>query len=175
MLIAVIALAGCSETTDEPGGGTTATLAVESPTSPVRTQTPTQPPTTPDSTQAPATTTAPATQRPKPASTVPGDLTFCDYLERSRDAAQQIEDPAQFVQLVEGAAAVAPGSIREDASLYAESVRKLALTVTGTPAQAAKADAWLVRNDAAIQQAQDNVNSYSLSTCGQPFLTGEVN
>lgn len=124
----------------------------------------------------PAVTSArPTSKTPKPSATGAGDLTFCDYLQRSRDAAQQVEDPQQFVELVDGALAVAPGSIREDLALYAESVRKLATTVTGSPSQAAKADAWLSRNDAAVQQAQDNLNSYSLSTCGQPFLTGEGN
>ena len=32
---------------------------------------------------------------------------------------------------------------------------------------------WQARNDAAIQQAEDNLNSYSESTCGRSFITGE--
>ncbi len=86
---------------------------------------------------------------------------------------QQIEDPAAFVGLVEGAVAVAPGAIAEDAALYAESVRALATMVTGTPKQAAKADAWLTQNEDAIAAAEANLDSYSQSTCGLPFITGE--
>lgn len=120
-----------------------------------------------------APTPQPTTPKPKNTTSGPGDTTFCDYLEQTSDAAQQVEDPTQFVKLVEGAQAVAPGAIADDLALYAQSVRKLAATVTASPAEAAKADKWLSRNDAAIQQAEANLNSYSESTCGRPFITGE--
>lgn len=167
LVIALVALAGCSQN-DEPKAEITGSVAAPSP---VET---TEEPSTPTPTQ---TTAAPAptatTPKPKNTSTGHGDATFCDYLAKSADAAQQVEDPAQFVALVEGAQAVAPGAIADDLALYVQSVRKLALTVTGSAAEAAKADKWLSRNDAAVQQAEANLNSYSESTCGQPFITGQ--
>jgi hypothetical protein len=168
VLVALLTLAGCSQGSDTPEAQSSGTVGVTSPASPTPTPTPTTAgPTT-------ATPSAAATTRtPKPQSSGPGDLTFCEYLEKTADAQQQVEDPAQFVALVEGAQAVAPGAIADDLALYVQSVRKLALTVTGTPAEAAKADKWLSRNDAAVQQAQANLNSYSESTCGRPFITGE--
>lgn len=172
-MLALIALAGCSSSDNEPDAGSSGTVAVTTAPAPTQTQTPTEQPTSP-ATTAPATT-QPQTKTPKPAVSGAGDVTFCDYLAQNADAAQLVESPEQFVELVQGALAVAPGSIRDDLSLYADSVQKLATTVTGSPAEARKADAWLSRNDAAVQQAQDNLNSYSLSTCGQPFITGEGN
>ena len=68
---------------------------------------------------------------------------------------------------------MAPGAIAEDAALYAESVRALATTVTGSPKKAAQADAWLSENEDAIAAAEANLDSYSQSTCGLPFITGE--
>ena len=165
---ALLVLAGCSQTADEPQAGTSGSVSVPSPVE--TTVAPTSP--TLEPTTAAATPT-PTTPKPKDTATGPGDTTFCDYLEKTADAAQQVEDPAQFVKLVQGAQAVAPGAISDDLALYALSVRKLAQTVTGTPAEAAKADKWLSRNDAAIQQAEDNLNSYSESTCGRSFITGE--
>ena len=172
IVLALIALAGCSSSDGEPDAGSSGTVAVATPSPPTQAATPTEQPSTP-ATTAPAT--QPATKTPKPAVSGAGDLTFCDYLAQNADTAQLVESPEQFVELVQGALAVAPGSIRDDLSLYAQSVEKLATTVTGPPVAARKADAWLSRNDAAVQQAQDNLNSYSLSTCGQPFITGEGN
>lgn len=174
LTLTLIALAGCSSSGSEPDAGSSGTVAVESatPSAPELSQSPTELPSAPVTT-APAT--QPATKTPKPVATGAGDVTFCDYLAQNADAAQLVESPEQFVELVQGALAVAPGSIRDDLSLYADSVEKLATTVTGSAAEAKKADAWLSRNDAAVQQAQDNLNSYSLSTCGQPFITGEGN
>ncbi len=172
IVLALLALVGCSSSDGEPDAGSSGTVAVATPSAPTRAATPTEQPSTP-ATTAPAT--QPASKTPKPAVSGAGDLTFCDYLAQNADAAQLVESPEQFVELVQGALAVAPGSIRDDLSLYALSVQKLATTVTGSPAEARRADAWLSRNDAAVQQAQDNLNSYSLSTCGQPFITGEGN
>ncbi len=166
--MALLALGGCSQTTTTPDTDSSGTVAVPSPESP----TPVPSPTTAEPSTAAPTATA-TTRTPKPQTSGPGDLTFCEYLEKTADAQQQVEDPAQFVALVEGAQAVAPGAIADDLALYAQSVRKLALTVTGTPEQAAKADRWLSRNDAAVQQAQANLDSYSESACGRPFITGE--
>jgi hypothetical protein len=167
VLLALLALAGCAQNDDAPQAESTGTVTV-APSSPEPTPTPT---TTEPTTAAP--TPAPTTRSPKPQASGPGDTTFCGYLEQTAGAQQQVEDPAQFVALVEGAQAVAPGAIAEDLALYVQSVRKLALTVTGSPEEAQKADRWLARNDAAVQQAQANVDSYSQSACGRPFITGE--
>jgi hypothetical protein len=167
--LVLLALAGCSQTDDEPQAGSSGTVAVESPT--IRPSAPpTQTPTT-----APVSPTAPKPTTPQPAATSngPGETTFCDYLEQTAGAQQQVEDPAQFVKLVKGAQAVAPGAIADDLALYAQSVQKLADTVTADAQTAAKADRWLARNEAAITQAEANLNSYSESTCGRPFITGE--
>lgn len=172
-VLVVLLAAGCSQSESAPEPVTSGTVAVPTPSEPAP-ATPTQAPATPSPVATAASPTAEKTPE-APKATGPGDLTFCDYLEQNASAAQRVEDPTQFVELVDGALAVAPGAVRDDLALYAQSVRKLALTVTGSPAQAAKADAWLSRNDAAVQQAQDNLNSYSLSSCGQPFITGEGN
>ena len=156
-------LAGCSQTESAPEPVDSATVS-QLPQS----QTPTPEPSTP------AVTTSPTVKVSKsPIEQKAADTTFCAYLKKASGAAQQVEDPTQFVALVEGAQAVAPGAIEEDLALYAESVRKLALTVTGSPKQAASADAWLAQNEDVIAAAEANVNNYSLSVCGQPFITGE--
>lgn len=146
-------------------------------------QTTTQPPATPaQSTPAPSTP-APSTPAPTQSAAASGSSTptpeapsteaFCDYLEDTAEAQQSIEDPTAYVQLIAGAQAVAPGSISDDLALYVTSTEKLALTITGTPEQAAKADAWLTRNEAAVEQAQANLDAYTESTCGRPFTIGE--
>ena len=165
-LVAVaMVLAGCSQDSTSPQPQDSATISV----SPVSSK---QTPVTSPTTAAPTSTPAPtATKSKKPQR--PGADAFCTYLEQTQGAQQQIEDPAAFVDLVEGAVAVAPGAIAEDAALYAESVRALATMVTGTPKQAAKADAWLTQNEDAIAAAEANLDSYSQSTCGLPFITGE--
>lgn len=173
IVVALVALAGCSSETNEPQAGTSATIEVQTPTAAPSTVAPASP--TPVATSAAPVTPSASTSSPKPQQTGAGDVSFCDYLAKTADASQQVESPDEYVALVKGAVAVAPGAISQDVALFATSVEKLALTVTGTPAQAAKADAWLSRNEAAVQQAQDNLNSYSLSTCGQPFVTGEGN
>jgi hypothetical protein len=171
MAIVLIGVAGCSSGSSEPGAGQSGTIAVPS-ASETTALSPAA--TTPSATLNPSSEARPATSAPTPAaSTGKGDTTFCDYLASTAAAQQQIEDPDELVKLVEGAQAVAPGAISEDLALYAQSVKKLALTVTGSPDQAAKADAWLSRNDAAIAQAELNLNSYSESVCGTPFLAGE--
>lgn len=103
----------------------------------------------------------------------PSDKAFCNYLKKTQGAQQLVEDPDQYVALVQGAAQLAPGSIAEDAALYAESARQLALTVTGDAKESAKADKWLNANQGAIDQAEANLNSYAESTCGVPFISGE--
>ena len=75
--------------------------------------------------------------------------------------------------MVNGALAVAPGAIRDDLVLYAQSVQKLADTVTAGPKKAAAADKWLSDNADAVAQAEANLNGYSESVCGVPFITGE--
>ncbi len=163
MVAAAVVLAGCSQDNSSPQPQDTGTVSVS--------PQPTQSPTT-----ASPTTQAPTSAAPKPAKTKnaqPGTDAFCTYLEQTQGAQQQVEDPAQFVELVEGAAAVAPGAIAEDAALFAESVRALATTITGSAKQAAKADAWLSENEDAIAAAEANLDSYSQSTCGLPFITGE--
>ncbi len=156
-------LAGCSQTESAPEPVDTGTVS-EAPAS----ESPTPEPSTPVAATSPTVKPSKSPEQPKAA-----DTTFCAYLKKTSGAAQQVEDPTQFVALVEGARAVAPGAIEEDLALYAESVRKLALTVTGSPAQAARADAWLADNEDVISAAEANVNNYSLSVCGQPFITGE--
>ena len=166
VLVAVVTvLVGCSQDSASPQPEDSATISVS--------PEPTQPsPVTSPTTQAP-TSAAPSPTATKTKKPQPGADAFCTYLEQTQGAQQQIEDPAQFVELVEGAAAVAPGAIAEDAALYAESVRALATTVTGSAKQAAKADAWLSENEDAFAAAEANLDSYSQSTCGLPFITGE--
>lgn len=168
VVVSLLLLAGCGQSGDEPNAGSSGSVRVPDEV----TASPTVAPTKTRSASPSAVTT---TRQPKPTPTAsgPGDLSFCDYLEKTADAQQQVEDPGQFVTLVEGALAVAPGAIADDLALYAASVRKLAATVTAPPDEARKADRWLTRNDAAVQQAQANLNSYSESTCGRPFITGE--
>jgi len=161
-LVLAAALAGCSQTESAPEPVDSATI----PTAP--TAVATTP--TPAATTAAPTSAAPASKSPAASS---GDDAFCAYLKKSSKAAQQVEDPAAFVALVEGAQAVAPGAIEEDLALYTESVRKLAILVTGGPKQAAKADAWLAENEDVVASAQANVDNYSQSVCGMPFITGE--
>jgi hypothetical protein len=165
LVVVAVVLVGCSQDNAGPQPQDTGTVSVSpEPTRPSPVETPT--------TQAP--TSAPVSPTPsRTKKAQPGADAFCTYLEQTQGAQQQIEDPAQFVALVEGAAAVAPGAIAEDAALYAESVRALALTVTGSPKQAAKADAWLSQNEDVIAAAEANLDSYSQSTCGLPFITGE--
>ena len=167
VLIAVAAvLVGCSQDNASPQPQDSETIAVSpEPTEPSAISSPTAVPTT--------TTAAPSPTATKTKKTQTGADAFCTYLEQTQGAQQQIEDPAQFVELVEGAAAVAPGAIAEDAALYVESVRALATTVTGSPKKAAQADAWLSENEDAIAAAEANLDSYSQSTCGLPFITGE--
>jgi hypothetical protein len=160
-----LALAGCTQTDSAPEPAISQTIAasdapspVESPTPQATTKSPSQEPTTP---------------APTPKATKPGTTSFCKYLKQTAGAQQQVEDPAQFVALVNGALAVAPGAIQEDLALYAESVQKLADTVTAGPKKAARADQWLSENEDAIDQAEANLNAYSESVCGQPFITGE--
>lgn len=161
-LALALALAGCSQTESAPEPVDSATI----PVAPTRAEdSPTPAPTT-----AAPTSPAPVSKSPAGSS---GDDAFCAYLEESSGAAQQVEDPAAFVALVEGAQAVAPGAIEEDLALYAESVRKLAILVTGSQKQAAKADAWLAENEDVVAAAEANVNTYSQSVCGVPFITGE--
>jgi len=166
LVIAVaVLLAGCSQnTTTEPPAPSEVTASQSTPAPSPTSQPPTQAVTTPVATP---TATKPATNPP------PGTDAFCAYLKKTAGAQQRVEDPQQFVDLVEGALAVAPGAIQEDLALYVQSVRKLALTVTGSPDEAAKADAWLTRNEDTINQAQANLDAYSESTCGRPFITGE--
>jgi hypothetical protein len=165
VLIAVAMLvAGCSQDTTSPDPQDSGTVSV----TPAPTEPASPTPTTVPSSQMPPSPTATKTKKSQP-----GADAFCDYLDQTQGAQQQIEDPAQFVALVEGAVEVAPGAIAEDAALYAESVRALAATVTGSPKEARTADAWLSENEDAIAAAQANLDSYSLSTCGLPFITGE--
>jgi hypothetical protein len=165
-------MAGCSSAESQPGAGSSATIQA-----PLTTETAEVSPdvTTPQDPGSPTAVSETATTEPapQPSATGKGDATFCDYLASTSAAQQQIEDPAELVRIVEGAQAVAPGAVSEDLALYVQSVRKLALTVTGTPEQAAKADAWLTRNDSAVMQAETNLNSYSESVCGTPFIAGE--
>ena len=164
-MVLAVGLAGCSQNDSAPqpevSASTESTVPSPTPTTP----TPVAP--------SPTRTATPTTPAPEQNPTKAGAQAFCDYLEKTSGQQQQVEDPAQFVALVEGAVAVAPGSIAEDAQLYAESVRRLADTVSGGPKKAAKAEAWLTANEAAVAQAEANLNSYTESTCGRPFITGE--
>ena len=162
---AAAVLVGCSQDNASPQPQDSQTIAVS--------PEPTEPSVITSPTAVPTTTAAPSPTATKTKKSQPGADAFCTYLEQTQGAQQQIEDPAQFVELVEGAAAVAPGAIAEDAALYVESVRALATTVTGSPKKAAQADAWLSENEDAIAAAEANLDSYSQSTCGLPFITGE--
>jgi hypothetical protein len=102
-----------------------------------------------------------------------GDEALCDYLEGTATEQQQVEDPRDFVELVENAAELAPGAIAEDARLFAQSADKLATAITGTAEQAEAANRWLERNAERIDQAQVNLDAYTESVCGRPFITGE--
>ncbi|MEZ5185579.1 MAG: hypothetical protein R2720_07520 [Candidatus Nanopelagicales bacterium] len=164
-VILAIGLAGCSQTdTATPPTSPAATPSVSE--TPMESPAPTQSPSPTRTTAKPETT-----DTPKPSG--PATNSFCAYLKKTSGAQQQVEDPSQFVALVNGALAVAPGAIAEDLALYAESVQKLADTVTAGPKKAAAADKWLTQNEAAVSAAEENVNNYSLSVCGQPFITGE--
>ena len=164
VILTAVVLAGCSQNTASP--------PVPSDT-PATRSTPAPSPTTQAPTQAVTTPAATPTATKRSTTPAPGTDAFCSYLKKTAGAQQRVEDPQQFVDLVEGALAVAPGAIQEDLALYAQSVRKLAVTVTGSPDEAAKADAWLTRNEDAINQAEVNLDAYSQSTCGRPFITGE--
>ncbi len=165
-MVLAVGLAGCSQTDSAPEPDVSATTEPAEP-SPAQTTPGTVTPT-------PTRTPTPTTPEPDPGSTTKaGTTAFCDYLEETSGQQLQVEDPSQFVALVEGAVAVAPGAIAEDAQLYAESVRRLADTVTEGPKKAAKAEAWLTANESAVAQAEANLNSYAESTCGRPFITGE--
>ena len=165
LIAAAAVLVGCSLDNASPQPLDSQTIAVS--------PEPTEPSVSTAPTAVPTTTAAPSPTATKTKKSQPGADAFCTYLEQTQGAQQQIEDPAQFVELVEGAAAVAPGAIAEDAALYVESVRALATTVTGSPKKAAQADAWLSENEDAIAAAEANLDSYSQSTCGLPFITGE--
>lgn len=153
----VLVLAGCSQTqtSTEP----TASPAQSTPA-----------PSTPAPTQSAAPTSSPTAE---PTPSAPSTEAFCNYLEDTAEAQQSIEDPAAYVQLIAGAQEFAPGAISDDLALYVTSTKKLALTITGTPEEAQKADAWLTRNEAAVEQAEANLNAYTESTCGRPFTIGE--
>jgi hypothetical protein len=167
LVIAFVALAGCSQTDSAPEPTPSETFVTQSP-SPEPTATSEAPTVTPTS-ATPSPTRASASATATQASTA----AFCAYLKKTAGAQQQVEDPSQFVALVNGALAVAPGAIQEDLTLYAESVQKLADSVTASPKKAAKADQWLSDNEDAIAQAEANLNAYSESSCGRPFITGE--
>lgn len=166
-LILAIGLAGCSQTD-------TATPPASPPATPTVSATPVESPTQTPTTPAPTATSAKPDPTSTPKPTGPGTNTFCAYLKKTSGAQQQVEDPSQFVALVNGALAVAPGAIAEDLALYAESVQKLADTVTAGPKKAAAANKWLTNNEAAISAAEANVNNYSQSVCGRPFISGEA-
>lgn len=165
LIVLLVALAGCSQTDSAPEPTASESVVTQSP-SPEPTATSEAPTVTPTS-AAPSPTQASAT------ATQASTSAFCAYLKKTAGAQQQVEDPSQFVALVNGALAVAPGAIQEDLALYAESVQKLADSVTAPPAKAAKADQWLSDNEDAIDQAEANLNAYSESACGRPFITGE--
>lgn len=163
LVVAAVILAGCSQEQSAPPPQVSDTVTTQAPTPAGSPQPASQPP---------------ATSRTSPSATVPttakpGVSAFCKYLKKTAGAQQQVEDPAQFVALVNGALAVAPGAIREDLVLYAQSVQKLADTVTAGPKKAAAADKWLSDNADAVAQAEANLNGYSESVCGVPFITGE--
>lgn len=167
LIVLAIALAGCSQTDSAPEPEISPTVATQAPS-----------PEPSASTEAPSATPTTAAATPTRASataTQASTAAFCAYLKKTAGAQQQVEDPSQFVDLVNGALAVAPGAIREDLALYAESVQKLADTVTAPPKKAAKADQWLSDNEDAINQAEANLEAYSESACGRPFITGEGN
>lgn len=164
----VLGLTGCAQTQSDPTPSPTIPSA--SPILPSPTSTPSAPAT--PTTAAPATSSA-TRPAPEPTATSAGVAAFCDYLEETSGQQQQVEDPSQFVALVEGAVAVAPGAIAEDIAIYAESVRKLAQTVTAGPKQAARANQWLSDNEAAVAAAEANLDNYTQSVCGRPFITGE--
>lgn len=165
VIVAAVLLAGCSQNTTSPPAQQSESSVAQS--------TPAPSPTSAAPTQATTTPAATPTATKRSTTPAPGTDAFCAYIKKTAGAQQRVEDPQQFVDLVEGALAVAPGAIQEDLALYVESVRKLALTVTGSPDEAAKADAWLTRNEDAIAQAEVNLDAYSQSTCGRPFITGE--
>lgn len=165
LVVITLAVTGCSQTGSSPEPGISETIATAEATA-----TPSVEPATPEPTTAAPSPSATATKKKQ---TKPGTTSFCKYLKQSYGAQQSVEDPEQFVQLVNGALAVAPGAIQEDLALYAESVQKLADTVTAGPKKAAAADAWLSENEDAIRQAEANLNAYSESVCGLPFITGE--
>lgn len=157
-LAAVVVLAGCSQTQSSPQASTTPTSVITGEPTP--------------SAPSPRVTKS-VTATPSATRIVPSTEAFCDYLEQTAEAQQTVEDPQAYVRLVTGAQAVAPGAISDDLALYAQSAKKLAVTVTGSPEEAAKADAWLTRNEAAVGQAEANLNAYAESTCGRPFVAGE--
>lgn len=164
--VLTLAVAGCSQTESAPESTMT-------PVSPTAAATATQATPTSEPTSATATTQAPMTPAPKPTATRAGTSAFCDYLKQTSGQQQQVEDPSQFVALVEGAAAVAPAAIAEDIALYVESVRKLAETVTSGPKKADRANQWLSDNETAVAQAEANLDSYTQSVCGRAFIAGE--
>lgn len=163
LVVAAVILAGCSQPDSAPEPEISETVATQD-ASPVESAEP--------------ATQAPPSSRPSrsaaPATAKPGTSAFCKYLKQTAGAQQQVEDPVQFVELVNGALAVAPGAIQEDLALYAQSVQKLADTVMAGPKKAAAADEWLSENEDAVAQAEANLNGYSESVCGVPFITGEA-
>lgn len=166
VLAAAAVLAGCtsSQQAETPSVTASETAATASP------------PMTPTATPSPTSTPTPTptqTQTATPAAASPGVEAFCAYLAKTAGAQQTVESPEQFVALVAGAQAVAPATISEDLALFVKSTRKLALSVTGSPEQASRANAWLDRNAGAVDIAEANLNSYAMSTCGQPFIAGE--
>lgn len=166
--VLLLAVAGCSETESAP-----APEPSESAASPTAMATPTPVTPTSEPTGSSPASQTPTAPRPEPTATRAGTSAFCDYLEQTSGQQQQVEEPSQFVALVEGAAAVAPASIAEDIALYVESVRKLAETVTAAPKKAERANQWLSDNEVAVAQAEANLDSYTQSACGRPFIAGE--
>ena len=122
LIAAAAVLVGCSQDNASPQPQDSQTIAVS--------PEPTEPSVITSPTAVPTTTAAPSPTATKTKKSQPGADAFCTYLEQTQGAQQQIEDPAQFVELVEGAAAVAPGAIAEDAALYVESVRALATALS---------------------------------------------
>lgn len=171
VLAVLAALAACTSSTEsEEPTPTVSESQVASPTISVSPET-TAPPSSPASTPTPTPTPTPTAT--SGATSGAGDEAFCDYLERTAGAQQTVEGPEQYVALVAGAQAVAPGAIADDLALYVTSARKLALTITGSASEAEKAQKWLNRNAEAVNTAEANLNGYAESTCGRPFLTGE--
>lgn len=112
-------------------------------------------------------------QAPDSPAADPAVTAFCDYLESTAQEQLQVEDPMDFVELVEGAAQLAPPAVADDATLFALSIRKLALAIVGDAGQSRAANRWLERNDAEVRRAEADLEAYTQQACGRPFITGE--